>query len=551
VQECGGPFTPQELRERYGLDEVALSTRRRCVLDPLYLASEVCSALWQANLMRTPSSAHREVAQTRVRQQSVLYVDARGTAKTTLLDEVGGAYQLLCWPDDSLLFLQSSESNAKALLGQVRSHFVHNPVMRQLFPEYAMGPLEGSEHAFSVPCRRVRAREQSAEWGTPGTQLAGRHYDVVFSSDLMNENTTPPPVGRGTLESMVALVGWYAQTDGLLKGKEVNPRAHRCIDSNRWADGDLVGEVLRKEDAVGRRTFVRVLRGVVRGEDGEWVPTWPEVKTPQMLAEIHDGPTMTAATWAANFQSDPLPEGGASFLREWFHHYGTGARCPCGRLHERPARLEVGVTLDPAFADGESVKRRNSRSGLVASGVCPEGLLWVLDVQAGQWSPDETAERLTASWETWERVFPGTWAGVEKTGGSEGLLAVLRNRFARTGRHVPLRLMRPAGRAKGSPDRIGPLHATAEHFGIFVRPGLHDELVEELLRFGVARRNDLADALAMRAMDLYVPRGVRQETVTRPDNPRGLPTGEDVLRVLAARHRPRSQWERVLSGGRN
>lgn len=702
LRPFGGPYSVEELRERHNLDGVALEARRRCIEDPLYLASKVCSRLWQVNLMDRPSSAHREVAEAMVAQESIMYVDARGTAKTTLLDEVGGVHQLLSYPDDSLLFLQASGSNAEALISQVGNQFKFNPLMRELFPEYAMpqgGPGAGSATKFTVPCRRVRSREESVEVGTPGASLAGRHYDVIFCSDVINENTAPPPCGKSTIETMKSLVAWYAQTDGLLKGREVNPRAHKRLDcltgdtpvlmadgswkpirdvragesvpcwngdrgwairdvtfsglvkrdkvlrirtdastircsgghkflvlpgdkaqhdkcngpvwrradeigkgdrvvtsrqlwaegfgwarvksveddgeedlydltvdehhnyiaagfvvhnSNRWHDGDLVGNIIRNEDKKGKRTFRRVIRGVVRGPDGLWVPTWPEVKTPQMLADIHDGPTMNPATWAANFCSDPLPEGGLTFVREWFHEYGV-ERCPsCNKRHERPDQVQIAITVDAAWSDGKTVKKKNSRSAIVVSAVGSDHHLYVLQIAAGQWSPHETVERLFQMAEFWRTHDPNLWVGIEDVGGSRGMIAIFESEMLRTNRLMPYRKMKPLSASKDSPDRIGPLHSHAQHFGVFVRPE-HGELVEELLRFGVAERNDLADAFAYRAKDMYANAWSRPEDNVVQEVTRNRVEGRDFIdmKALLKPRRPLTMWERVLEGGRN
>jgi len=121
----------------------------------------------------------------------------------------------------------------------------------------------------------------------------------------------------------------------------------------------------------------------------------------------------------------------------------------------------------------------------------------------------------------------------------------------RTKRRVPYRLIRPASRAKDSPDRIGPLHSHAEHFGVFLKPA-HGELLEELLRFGVAERDDLADALAFRAMDLYMYAQPKDEPKEETDG-RNLCEGRDFvdLEKMLAPKRRLSSWDRILSGGMN
>lgn len=518
----------------FGLDGVAMANRARCVAEPLYLASEVMSNLWDTNLMRTPSAQHIAVAAAMVEQVNILYIDARSTAKTTLLDEVGGVHQLLAYCNDCLLFMQASEENAKALAGQVRNHFMFNEVLRKLFPEYAMTKGEtGNILKFSVPCRQTHSREASVEIGTPGASMAGRHYDVIFGSDIMNENTTPPPCGKGTIELMRSLVAWYAQTDGLLKGKEINPRAHKRIDTNRWHDGDLGGEIIRRDK---KNTFRKIIGGCKRAPDGTWIPSWPEVKTPQMIQDIHDAPTMTAATFAANYCSDPLPEGGVAFQRNWFHYFGSG-RCECGALHETPPGMDVWITCDPAFTQEMTrATQRSDRSALVVTGVAPgSGHLFVLQTKAGRWSADDFVEEL------WKLIcfWKPSWIGIEDTGSSRGLKSILLSRMARLGQFVRYRDLKPAGRSKEV--RIIPLHAHAQHFGLYVRRE-HADLVEELLRYGVADDNDLADALAYRALEMYdMPGAIRSEPVARPTEvpPTHRTDGTDILKRLEARQTAR------------
>lgn len=476
--------------------------------DPLYLGSEIMAR----TLLRTPSPAHREVAQAMVEQRNILYVDHRGTCKTTLVDEIGSVYQLLRFHDDRILFLQWNEQNGKMISEMVRNHFVKNDVLREVFPEFAMRTNEeiGNILSWSVPCRTANTAERSFTVGTPGASLTGLHFEVIKATDLMNTSTTPPPCGLGTVETMKAVIDWYASTNGLLVSKKMCPRAHRTYDSNRWHDGDHVAQLVRddKDDK-----FLKVLCGVKRDDDGRFIATWPEVIPSEELHAIESDPTMTAATWAANYCSDPLPEGGMAFRRDWFHIYGENTLCPvCSINHPEPSELTVGITVDPAFSDGQVVKKQNSRSAIIAAGVSPRPVpnLYVLGMQAGQWTPHDTVERIYNMVDVWRVRDTYLWVGIEETGGSRGIISIFHQRMMNSGQFVPYRTIKPGTRRKDDPQRMGPLHAHAENMGIYVRPGM-EELVEELLRFGVAERNDLADALAMRAMELYAGQEVRRK----------------------------------------
>lgn len=304
----GGPHAAEKLTAPvsaggYGLGGVTMALRAACVASPLFLADKILSRMWETNLLDRPSSAHLEVERAMIDQASLLYVDARGTAKTTLLDEVGTVWQLLKYVDDSILLTHSSTVNVKALSASVRLHFVRNPDLKALFPEYAIDDRQGEGNilGWSVPCRTLGGREESVECGTPGSQMAGRHYTVVRCTDWMNENTTPL-YGLASLETMKGLVELFSQVQGLLKGKEVCPRVHFTADSNRWHDGDLAGTLIRRDEGVD--SIRKVVRGVT-GQSGSFVSSWPEVKTPEMIQAIYDSPTMTSAMFAANFRCTP------------------------------------------------------------------------------------------------------------------------------------------------------------------------------------------------------------------------------------------------------
>lgn len=238
------------------------------------------------------------------------------------------------------------------------------------------------------------------------------------------------------------------------------------------------------------------------------------------------------------------------FKREWFHEYGSG-KCSCGKEHVLPRDMTLAITLDPAFSDGKSQKKKGSRSAIVVSGVGTDGHLYVLDTAAGQWSPYGTVEKLFEKIMFWRKTDPKLWVGIEETGGAQGIIAIFKSEMVRTGRRVPYRLIRPASRAKDSPDRIGPLHSHAEHWGIFLKES-HDELREELLRFGVAERDDLADALAFRAMDLYMYARPTDEAA-EDDTRKNLCEGRDYVDLdkMLTPKRQLNSWERILAGGNN
>ena len=81
----GGPYSYAELTDPNGPWKLTLDQmieRERCVASIIYLAANVLSELWPANLLDRPSQAHREVEAALLADKPLLYVGARKTAKT-------------------------------------------------------------------------------------------------------------------------------------------------------------------------------------------------------------------------------------------------------------------------------------------------------------------------------------------------------------------------------------------------------------------------------------------------------------------------------------
>lgn len=513
----------------YGLGDDAMAMRALAVRDPLYLAANVLGPF--PSPLGNPSPEHRQVANLIGAQKSFMFLHHRGSFKTTLVDEVGTIWQWLKYPDDRVLFLQASLENGKALARQVRNHLRTSQIFRAIFPEYAINTADeaGQVLAFNVPCRQRNTREASLEIGTPDANLSGRHYDVLAGSDISNEQTSPPPCGRGTIEEAIKLRNWLATTDGLLESKVMNPRAHLRIDGTRWSEMDIYGYIIENDV---KNSITKVIGGV-RTVDGKFVSSVPGF-TSEILQEIRDRPTMSASLWAANYTNSPIiGEGALQFLAPWFKPY-----------KDIPEVLDVAITVDPAWSEQDKNPEAD-RSAIVVSGVDPVGDLFVLTYRVGRWSPGDLLENLYTLIGAWSP----SWVGIEGGTQSVSLIETFTNELRRSYPYVPFRVLTPKG--KNKLVRVVPLHTHAQKRGIYVKPGEHDELIQEHLRFPGGRYKDLVDALAYRAQDLYVPfgRAKPREKELVLDNPRNLMTGKQLLGIIENRKTDANAqpWERVVN----
>lgn len=541
----GGPHSPEKLMAPvtsggYGLGGIAMTLRKECIADPLVLMRDVLSYGRDRTYWENPTFEHRAASAAMVAYQNFLLLMPRNHGKTTLVDEGGTVHELLRRPDSRILCAQATHENAKAISGQVRGHFVSNRVLRELFPEYAM---DGEQNilAWNVPCRRANTREASVELGTPGTSLAGRHYDLINGSDLMNEQNCPPPAGVGSHEEMAKTTSWFGTLSFLLD--RTNPEACTRLDGTRYHDSDLYGKIIRK----GATLVIQC--GIKDDADGRPVPIWDKMSR-EALISLRAEPLMSAAKWAAQMKNDPLPGDNVGFNRTWFRGFRACTETevlPAGVVR-LPDQLDLALTIDPAYTEQDKNPEAD-RSALVVSGVSPlistkdgidiGGDIYIPAWRAGRWTPRELIEQIHALYAVWHP----RWVGLESGAQSVGLRAMFLEDMARTGRWLPLRDMPPKGQNKTV--RAMPLRAHAERKGIYVAEAdLNGEFVDEFVRFPVGEHDDLVDALAYRALDMHMPWLMQQAAepprIRRIVVPRGIPAEE----LINALHDPdyESPW---------
>lgn len=528
----GGPHSAEKLmasRESggYGLGSVAMSIRKECIADPLVLLRDVLSFGRDRTYWADPTVEHRAAARAMVEYKNFLLLMPRNHGKTTEVDEGGTIHEHLREPNARVLCAQATDDNAKAISGSIRDHYVKNRALRELFPEYAMDG-DYNIRSWSHSAKTANTREGSVEVGSPGTSLAGRHYDLINGSDLMNEQNCPPPAGVGSHEEMAKTSSWFGTLAFLLD--RTNPNACTRLDGTRYHDMDLYGKIIRK----GNTLVIQC--GIKDDAEGRPISIWSKMPR-QALIDLRNEPLMSIAKWAAQMKNDPLPGDNVGFSRTWFRAFRAcveGTLLPAGVVR-LPDILDLAMTIDPAYTEQDK-NPESDRSAIIISGVSPQGDgdtgadIFIPAWQAGRWNPLELIERMHALYAVWKP----RWCGLETGALSAGLRAALTNDYLRTGRWIPLRDMPPKGQNKTV--RAMPLRAHAERKGIYVsEEDLTGEFVDEFTRFPVGEHDDLVDALAYRALDMHMPWLMQQTPepprIRRIVVPRGIP-GEELINAL-------------------
>ncbi len=163
-----------------------------------------------------------------------------------------------------------------------------------------------------------------------------------------------------------SLWAWYSD----VARTRLMPNGRIILCETRWHDDDLAGRILNSDDA--NRWTVLSLPAIAEEKDtlgrspGEVL--WPERFPVDALPSVERG-EMSSSSFAALYQQNPVPAGGAIFKAEWFEHRvelvpasytieETKPLPPFAHVTEKvTTSLEVIQAVDSAWKEGLSNDR--------------------------------------------------------------------------------------------------------------------------------------------------------------------------------------------------
>jgi hypothetical protein len=491
--------------------------RQRCIEDPLFLAREVLgwaghkAGIYKRNLFETPCVFHEEVGEVLKRDGNLLVLVPRIHLKTAFITVGGVIFSLLRDPNHRALIVSETPSLATKILREVKWHFQKNERLRAWFPEYRMdgGDEDGTQSHFDVPCRTGPKKDFSVEAIGIGGATAGGHFDSIRGSDILSDKTVVPMV---TAETMAKTWHLFRAMGSLLD--KTNRKAFIVLEGTVWSQGDAYTMLLNDP---GYAHWDKVVHSAWADKAARRT-LWPVVYSPEDLDRVRGeiGPYLFSCNWENDPQPDPEE---AMFQPSYFksYEYGEGqpgvvgvkpGECPCCR-----GALLNAVTVDPAIGK----KKKNDRTAMTTSGVCPSGSLVVVSTRAQRVEPGVIITDLYDM----DALDKPEWIGVETVAFQKFLLWALEEESKKDGRY-PLPIW-PLASDEQKERRISVLAAFARSRGIWVRPGDHDELVDECLKMTmsgtVGKHDDLPDALAYRLQYMNRPDA---EALPEPPRPTGV-----------------------------
>jgi len=174
---------------------------------------------------------------------------SRGMLKST----IGAALitqLILCMPDIRILIMSGKIEKARSILAVARKPFYSNPVIRYLFPEWAIEDEHIKADEFVSPKRdkELDLRDPTLSLASFDSVKAGGHYEFILLDDATNE------INSSNMENCEKTHGTYDDTDEL-----VEPGAYRLLLCTKWLDEDLPEYIRKKgeeeKEKSGRQTI--------------------------------------------------------------------------------------------------------------------------------------------------------------------------------------------------------------------------------------------------------------------------------------------------------
>jgi predicted phage terminase large subunit-like protein len=174
--------------------------------------------------------------------KNLLIVAPPGTAKSHWVSTVLPSWYLGNHPDQQILFLTSSDKNAKDFGGTVRAALEDSDRYRAVFPESACRPAKKrgwSSDGYFLQGLPLGAPFSSYYASGFDTRIIGRRCDLFILDDPLDEKSS-----RSALEQAAAK-DYFENT---LKTRSRPTTGHTVAIMTRWHESDFADHLLDKQD---------------------------------------------------------------------------------------------------------------------------------------------------------------------------------------------------------------------------------------------------------------------------------------------------------------
>lgn len=393
----------------------------------------------------------------------------RGAGKSTLCSIAKIIHYLLINPDLRILIASKTSTHAETLLKEIKSHFEENEKLKEIFGRYwSRNVNKWDAKEIEVLPRKLVAKEASVTSIGVGGMVVGKHYDIVISDDLIDEENSRIKTQREKI-----LTWYYKVLDPTLEppDSDVKFRGEHHRLGTRYHYDDLYGHLEANE----MKEHTNVIPSL--NEKGQ--SPWPEKFPPEWFDEKRKKSGLII--FNSQYQCDTEAMKGEIF------QYDDCQIIPDDKI---PKKLKIFMGIDLAISEAD----QNDKFAIVVIGVDSDKKYYVLDYHEGRHRFGKQTEKILQYYKRWKPIR----AGIEINAYQKAQYHNLRDSINEEEHGIngeDLRL-RKITTDKDKITRAWKLSAIFEDKRIFFKENQH-LLIEHLVLFPNYPLKDLFDALDM------------------------------------------------------
>lgn len=396
-----------------------------------------------------------------------LQLAPRGFGKSTVCTVTKVIHLLCCNRDLRILLASKTKGNAENFLKEVKGHLEGNVDLIRIFGEFydPKKVRKWTDAEIDVMGRKQMLKESNVTCLGVDSAIVSRHYDVIISDDLVDEENSRTKAQRDKTKT------WYYQTmDPTLEPPEEGVRFrgehHRL--GTRYHYDDLWGHLIENELADHHQ--------VIPALDEEGRSPWPEKFTAAFLEDKRK--KAGTIIFNAQYQNDCDAMKGEVFA------YDDCQQIPASEYPDE-SDMKIFMGVDLAIKESETTDQ---------FAICVVGVIgkigsgsekyYVLDYYAGQLRFSQQTEKIVSMYKAWDPILCLVEANAYQ-------LAQVQELKRKNG---DMRV-RPHQTDKDKMTRAWKLSPLFEDGRFFFKKDSMGPLIDQLVLFPNHRYKDLFDAL--------------------------------------------------------
>lgn len=300
----------------------------------------------------------------------------------------------------NILLISDTLDQAKSFISAIKTELEDNEIIKADFGDLVSEEKWAQDKIITA--NKVQVYGRGAGQKLRGNKYGSIRPELVIIDDLENDEAVETeqqrkklfnwfmkallPVGTPTTDYI--FIGTVLHYEALLQKLLTEPtfsmwnrKRYQAVtkfsDSPLWDDWEQIltdeNNVNAGEDAYA--FYKKNRKEMLAGVESLWPESGADYYENMMELRVSD-----PASFASEYQNEPIDPSQAEFLPEWFDYY-----------YELPEIVEVYGACDPSLG-----KAKSDRAAIIWAGKDSQGYLYILDVLMGRYKPDHIIDLIIA-----------------------------------------------------------------------------------------------------------------------------------------------------------